>query len=133
MVNPEVIGKTFTSPNFVMVQESQVNDFADVLSISKDKIQNNLVPPTFGITITLEQARDLLVQSGLNWERVVHGEQSFKYLGQINIGDELQTSATIETVKVAAGNEIATVRIDLTNTLTQNIVLSTTSVLVVRA
>ncbi len=133
MVNPEVIGKTFTSPNLVVVQETQVNNFANALSIPKDKIQNNLVPPTFGITITLAQAQDLLVQSGLNWDRVVHGEQSFKYLGQINIGDELKTSATIENVKVAAGNEIATVRIDLTNTLTQNIVLSTTSVLVVRA
>jgi N-terminal half of MaoC dehydratase len=129
MVNSEAIGKIFTSDQLTQVSAQAVADFARALSAS----DLESAPLTFAITITLAQAEGLLKESGLNWERVVHGEQGFQYFSPIFIGQELATSATIENVKVLAGNEIATVRIDLTDNQTKSVVVSTTSVLVVRA
>jgi hypothetical protein len=129
MVNNEVIGKVFTSPTNVVVDLKAINDFQGALGEELSPI----APLTFSITISLSQAQELLTSSGLNWDRVVHGEQGFKYYQPITAGQEITTSAVIEEVKSLAGNEIATVRIDLTDAKSGELLVSTTSVLVVRA
>ena len=91
----------------------------------------DVAPPTFSISITLEQSQKLLQDSGLDWTRVVHGEQKFEIKRPIIAGDKLTCSSTIETYRVVAGNEIVTVRSDL-NTESE-LVVSTWSTLVVRA
>jgi hydroxyacyl-ACP dehydratase HTD2-like protein with hotdog domain len=73
----------------------------------------------------------LLQDSGLDWTRVVHGDQKFEIKRPIVAGDVLHCSSTIESARNVAGNEIVTVRSDL-NSATE-LVVSTWSTLVVRA
>ena len=127
MLNPELIGHTFKGEGFVKVSQDSINSFAAALGEKNTEI----APPTFSISITLEQSQKLLQDSGLDWTRVVHGEQKFEIKRPIVAGDEFTCSSTIETHRVVAGNEIVSVRSDLHSG--SELVVSTWSTLVVRA
>ncbi len=129
MLNPDSVGRTFTGADVVTVTQSEIDAFADVLGES-DK---SVAPPTFSIRITLAQSQQLLSDPdvGLDWTRLVHGDQKFQIHRPIVAGDQLRCSSTIENYKVAAGNEIVTVRSDLH--AGGQLVVSTWSTLVVRA
>ena len=127
MLNPDRVGRTFTSADSVTVTKEAIQKFAQVLGESNFDI----APPTFSISITLDQSQSLLQGSGLDWTRVVHGEQRFETKRPIIAGDVLVGSSTIESARNVAGNEIVTVRSDLHDGL--NLVVSTWSTLVVRA
>jgi len=127
MLNPDLVGRTFTSADSVTVTKEAIQKFAQVLGESNFDI----APPTFSISITLDQSQSLLQGSGLDWTRVVHGEQRFETKRPIIAGDVLVASSTIESARSVAGNEIVTVRSDLHDGL--NLVVSTWSTLVVRA
>jgi hypothetical protein len=127
MLNPDLVGRTFTSADSVTVTKEAIQKFAGVLGESNLEI----APPTFSISITLDQSQSLLQDSGLDWTRVVHGEQRFEIKRPIIAGDVLVGSSTIESARNVAGNEIVTVRSDLHDG--SNLVVSTWSTLVVRA
>jgi acyl dehydratase len=127
MLNPDLVGRTFTSADSVTVTKEAIQKFAEVLGESNFDI----TPPTFSISITLDQSQSLLQGSGLDWTRVVHGEQRFEIKRPIIAGDVLVGSSTIESARNVAGNEIVTVRSDLH--AGSNLVVSTWSTLVVRA
>jgi hypothetical protein len=127
MLNPELIGRTFKGESSVFISQDSINKFA----ASVGEKNTEVAPPTYSISITLEQSQKLLQDSGLDWTRVVHGEQKFEIFRPIVAGDELICSSTIETHRVVAGNEIVSVRSDLHSK--NELVVSTWSTLVVRA
>lgn len=127
MLNPDLIGRTFKGESSVTVSQESINKFAAAVGEKNLKV----APPTFSITITLNQSQNLLQESGLDWTRVVHGEQKFEIFRPIIAGDQLACSSTIETYRAVAGNEIVTVRSDLHSG--SDLVVSTWSTLVVRA
>ncbi len=129
MLNPDSVGRTFHSAKSFPVTASEIAAFAAV--IGEDDL--TVAPPTFSIRISLEQSQDVLSdpQVGIDWSRVVHGDQKFEIVRPIVAGDVLTCSSTIENYKVLAGNEIATVRSDLHSK--DGLVVSSWSTLVVRA
>jgi len=127
MLDPDLIGRTFNGANATTVTQESIDNFAAVVGESNLTV----APPTFSIPITLQQSQKLLQDSGLDWTRVVHGEQKFEIKRPIVAGDDLTCSSTIESYRVAAGNEIVSVRSDLHSK--DELVVSTWSTLVVRA
>jgi hypothetical protein len=127
MLNPDLVGRTFTSADSVAVTKEAIQKFCGV--IGEKNI--DIAPPTFAISITLEQSQSLLQDSGLDWTRVVHGDQKFEIKRPIVAGDIFHCSSTIESARNVAGNEIVTVRSDLNSA--SELVVSTWSTLVVRA
>jgi hypothetical protein len=129
MLNPDSVGRTFQGAELVTVSQSQINSFCAVLSESNTTV----APPTFSIRITLEQSQEILSspEIGLDWSRVVHGDQRFEIKRPIIAGDSFTCSSTIESYKVSSGNEIVSVRSDLHSK--NELVVSTWSTLVVRA
>ena len=127
MLNPDLVGRTFTSADSVTVTKEAIANFAYVIGETNLEI----APPTFSITITLDQSQKLLQDSGLDWTRVVHGDQRFEIKRRIVAGDILNFSSTIESARTVAGNEIVSVRSDLHDG--PQLVVSTWSTLVVRA
>jgi hypothetical protein len=129
MLNPDSVGRTFEGAELVTVSQSEINAFCAVLSESNTTV----APPTFSIRITLEQSQEILSspEIGLDWARVVHGDQRFEIKRPIIAGDSFKCSSTIESYKVSAGNEIVSVRSDLHSN--NELVVSTWSTLVVRA
>jgi acyl dehydratase len=127
MLNPDLVGRTFTGADSVTVTSEAIKNFALVVGETNFEI----APPTFSISITLDQSQNLLQDSGLDWTRVVHGDQKFEIKRPIVAGDTFICSSTIESARNVAGNEIVTVRSDLHSG--NELVVSTWSTLVVRA
>jgi acyl dehydratase len=125
-LNLESVGKTFSSPRTYVVGREKLREFAravgETSSVCHDveaaKAAGHLdliAPVTFPIAITLEIMGESATspEVGLNWSRVVHGEQRFKYERAIVAGDELSITTTIEEIKPIAGNHLITLRGDV--------------------
>ena len=109
MLNPDVVGRTFPGANVFAVTQENISEFAHAIGEKNTEI----APPTFTIKISLTESQEMLEQSGLNWDRVVHGEQKFNLIRPIVAGDSIICDNTVEAARVVAGNEIVTVRSDL--------------------
>jgi acyl dehydratase len=69
---------------------------------------------------------------GLDYSRVVHGEQSFTYRRPIVAGDELVVTTSIENIRTMAGNDMITTRGDIA-TVDGEHVATTVSLIISRA
>jgi len=129
MLNPDSVGSTFGGTETIAVTQSEVDAFCAVVG----ETDTSIAPPTFTIRITLSQFEEILTRPeiGLDWTRLVHGDQKFQIFSPVRPGDQLRCSATIESYRVAAGNEIVSVRSDLERD--GAVVVSAWSTLVVRA
>ena len=127
MLNPDLVGRTFAGATRTTITAESIAAF--VLALGEP--ETHLAPPTFAITISLEQSQSVLVDSGLDWSRVVHGDQRFSIYKQLTAGMQVQCDSTIESARVMAGNEIITVRSDLIES--GEVAVSSWSTLVFRA
>jgi acyl dehydratase len=129
MLNPDSVGRTFAGTDVIKIAQSDIDAFCAVVG----ETDTTIAPPTFSIRITLTQFEEILTQPeiGLDWSRLVHGDQKFEIFSPVKAGDGLTCAATIESYRVAAGNEIVTVRSDLYRGA--DLVISSWSTLVVRA
>ena len=129
MLNPESVGRTFPGVDEVRVTQEEITEFARVIGENSFDI----APPTFAIRLTLSQSQAILSDPsvGLDWSRAVHGDQKFELHRPIVAGDVFRCASTIENYKVAAGNEIVTIRTDVLSG--DELVVETWSTLVVRA
>ena len=109
MLNPDLVGRTFEGATSTTITAEAIAAFAQALN----EPETQFAPPTFAITITLDQAQALFVNSGLDWSRVVHGEQRFLINKPLIAGAQVTCDSTIESARVVAGNEIVTARSDL--------------------
>ena len=129
MLNPDSVGSTFAGTESITVSQSDIDAFCAVVG----ETDTTIAPPTFTIRISLTQFEEILTRPeiGLDWSRLVHGDQKFEIFSPIKAGDQLTCAATIESYRVAAGNEIVSVRSDLHKG--RDLAVSSWSTLVVRA
>ncbi|CAB4794589.1 MAG: hypothetical protein F2734_04360 [Actinobacteria bacterium] len=109
MFNPDAVGKSRKSSTTFKVTQESISNFAH--AIGESEIINSSV--TYSIMISLGPSQALLEENGLDWTRVVHGDQKFQNNRPLHAGDEVTCTSTIETYRAVAGNEIVTVRTDL--------------------
>lgn len=71
-----------------------------------------IAPPTFAFLITYRAAGEVVQDPrlGLDYSRVVHGDQKFAYQRPVRAGDRLTVTSTIEAVKTMAGSDILDIR-----------------------
>ena len=125
-LNLESVGRSFTSDRTYLVGREKVREFAravgetaqvchDVVAAKAAGFSDVVAPTTCSIAITLEIMGDAATspEVGLNWSRVVHGDQRFKFERPIVAGDELTVTTTIEEIKAIAGNHMITLRGDV--------------------
>jgi hydroxyacyl-ACP dehydratase HTD2-like protein with hotdog domain len=127
MLNPDLVGSTFVGATSTTITSESISTFALALGES----DTHIAPPTYAITISLEQSQSFLEGSGLDWSRVVHGDQRFTINKPLKAGMEITCNSTIESARVVAGNEIVTVRSDLIES--GEVAVSSWSTLVFRA
>jgi hypothetical protein len=129
MISPDVVGRTFAGTEVVTITQSEIDAFCAVIG----ETDTTIAPPTFSIRISLDQSQEILTRPevGINWDRLVHGDQKFEIKQALKAGDAIRCDSTIESVRVAAGNEIVSVRSDLYSD--ETLAVSSWSTLVVRA
>ncbi|MFB6982027.1 FAS1-like dehydratase domain-containing protein [Streptomyces scopuliridis] len=93
-----------------------------------------IAPPTFVFAITFKAAGEVIAdpQLGLDYSRVVHGDQKFAYSRPVRAGDRLTVTSTIETIKSLARNDIIDVRGEVRDEAGEHVVTAWTK-LVARA
>jgi acyl dehydratase len=76
-----------------------------------------VAPPTFAIAVIMK-AQDALLfdpELGLDFAVVVHGNQRFVHHRPIHAGDELTSTPFVDQVRVLAGNDVITLRTEVTD------------------
>ncbi|MFJ4687339.1 MaoC family dehydratase N-terminal domain-containing protein [Streptomyces sp. NPDC091377] len=93
-----------------------------------------IAPPTFVFTITFRAAGEVIQDPllGLDYSRVVHGDQKFAYVRPVRAGDRLTVTSTIEAIKSMAGNDILDIRGEVHDEAGEHVVTAWTK-LVARA
>ncbi len=75
-----------------------------------------IAPPTFPVIVGFLASRQLIADPalGVDYSRVVHGEQRFAYTRPVRAGDRLTAVCTVENVRYAAGNDLLNTRVEIT-------------------
>ena len=92
-----------------------------------------VAPPTFPFVLTFQASRQLVDDPdlGIDYSRVVHGEQRFSYARPVRAGDRLTVTVTLESVRSAGGHDMLTSRSDVATVEGEHVVTAW-STLVVR-
>ncbi|OLE24788.1 MAG: hypothetical protein AUG44_18015 [Actinobacteria bacterium 13_1_20CM_3_71_11] len=92
-----------------------------------------IAPPTFPIVLAGAGLESMVADPGLglDFSRVVHGEQRFAYTRPMYAGDRITCTTTIEQITSRAGNDFLTSRTDMVDEHGEPVV-STWNKLVVR-
>jgi acyl dehydratase len=75
-----------------------------------------IAPPTF-VTIINLRAIDVIIHDpelGLDYGRMVHGDQSFTYRRPVHAGDRLLVTAHVDDVATRVGNDFLSIRAEIT-------------------
>lgn len=143
-MNPEIQGRIYPATAPYLVGREKVREFAravsssDPLSLDPAAAQaagfaDVVAPPTFGVVVQ-ESALALLLadaDAGIDFSRVVHGEQRFRFSRPIVAGDELSAVLTVTSVKSLGGHSMVTAETALSDAAGGHVVTAV-STLVVR-
>ena len=127
-LSQEFVGRVYPADSSYLVGREKVREFATAtgeasplchdLAAARAAGHPDLVAPvTFGIVVSLPAGERVVrdPELGLDYTRVVHGEQRFEYARPVHAGDELHAAVTVESIKAMAGNDVVTSRTDVTD------------------
>jgi acyl dehydratase len=74
-----------------------------------------IAPPTFPVIVSFLATRQLFEDPalGVDYSRVVHGEQRFVYTRPVRAGDRLTAVLTVENIRRAAGNDMLYTKVEI--------------------
>lgn len=143
-VNPELVDRVFPPATPYTVGREKVREFARAVladnplhfdpEVARQAGYDDVVaPPTFPIVVQESTLAQLLAEpdAGIDFTRVVHGDQRFSYTRPIVAGDELTATLAVTSVKSLGGHSMVTSESVMTDA-SGNHVVTATSTLVVR-
>ncbi|WP_353988577.1 FAS1-like dehydratase domain-containing protein [Ruicaihuangia caeni] len=143
-VNPELTGREFAPTAPYLVGREKVREFAravlatsplnhDADAARAAGYADVVAPPTFAVVVQEHTLAQLLAEpdAGIDFSRVVHGDQRFSYTRPIVAGDELTARLTVSAVKTLGAHSMVTAVSDITDAEGAHVVTAT-STLVVR-
>ncbi len=143
-VNPELQGRSYPPTSPYLVGREKVREFARaVLATSPLNLDPEaaraagysdvVASPTFPVVVQEHTLAQLLgdPDAGIDFSRVVHGDQRFSYTRPIVAGDELTATLTVTSVKTLGGHSMVTAESAITDATGAHVVTAI-STLVVR-
>jgi acyl dehydratase len=143
-VDRSYIGRVYPPTAPYEVGREKIREFADAINDPNPAYRDRgaaqalgyadvIAPPTFPIVLTLKAGHQVVTDPdlGIDYSRVVHGEQQFVHHRPVRAGDVLQVIVTVENIRVAAGNDMVTTRADV-STVEGEAVLTARSTIVAR-
>jgi acyl dehydratase len=125
-VDQSYIGRVYPPTAPYEVGREKIREFADAVNDPNPAYRDRaaaqalgysdvIAPPTFPIILTLKAGHQVITDPdfGIDYSRVVHGEQRFVHHRPITAGDVLQVVVTVDDIRVAAGNDIVNTRADV--------------------
>ena len=114
-LNLAFLNRSYPSLETFKVDQEKINAFSDAIGDNNDYVKQGYASPTFLISIQMGAMEVALFdpELGLDYSKVVHGEQSFEYKKPVKAGDELSFISTIEEIKSKVGNDFINIRSDV--------------------
>ncbi len=142
-VNPELQGRSYPATAPYLVGREKVREFARAvfatspLNLDPEAARaagyaDVVAPPTFPVVVQ-EHALALLLadpEAGIDFSRVVHGDQRFQYSRPIVAGDELTAVLTVTSVKTLGGHSMVTADTLISDAEGAHVVTATSSLVV---
>ena len=120
------VGRTYPPTPPYEVGREKIREFADAIGDPNPAYRDPeaaralghpdvVAPPTFGIVLSMRAGAQVIFdpELGLDYSKVVHGEQRFVHHRPIRPGDRLTVTVTVEAIRAAAGNDLVTTRGDV--------------------
>ncbi|THG29179.1 MaoC family dehydratase [Glaciibacter flavus] len=127
-MNPELQGRAFPPAPPYLVGREKVREFSravfatspinhDVDAARAAGHADVVAPPTFAIVLQETTLGQLLAEpdSGIDFTRVVHGDQRFSYSRPIVAGDLLTAQLAVTSVKTLGGHGLVTAETTITD------------------
>ena len=143
-IDPSHAGRTYPPTEPYEVGVEKIREFADAIGDPNPAYRDReaakalghadvIAPPTFPFVLTFRASRQLVddPELGIDYSRVVHGEQRFEQARPVRAGDSLTVTVTLETVRSAGGHDMVTSRSDVVTVEGEHVVTAW-STLVVR-
>ncbi|MFC5789474.1 MaoC family dehydratase [Agromyces tardus] len=143
-VNPELQGRVFPPTPPYLVGREKVREFAravfatnpinhDVDAARAAGHADVVAPPTFAVVVQESTLAQLLAEpdAGIDFTRVVHGDQRFTFSRPIVAGDELVATLTVSSVKTLGAHSMVTAESAIADATGEHVVTAI-STLVVR-
>ena len=125
-IDPSYAGRTYPPTDPYEVGVEKIREFATALGDDNPAYHDREVarsfghrdvvaPPTFPFVLTFKASRRLIEdpELGIDYSRVVHGEQRFAHSRPVTAGDTLTVTVTLESVRSAGGHDMLTSRSDV--------------------
>lgn len=143
-IDPSYAGRTYPASEPYEVGVEKIREFAKAIGDDNPAYRDReaakalghpdvVAPPTFPFVLTFRASRAVVEDPdlGIDYSRVVHGEQRFVAARPVRAGDVLTVTVTIEAIRSAGGHDMVTSRSDVATVEGEHVV-SAYSTLVVR-
>lgn len=128
-VNERFTGRTYPPTAPYAVGREKIREFAEAVG-AEDPVHTDraharargyrdvIAPPTFAALIAQRCDGQLIAdpEAGIDFSRVVHGEQRFVHHRPLTAGDEIVGVLTVDSVKAAGGHAMVVTRSELSTT-----------------
>ena len=142
-VNPDFVGRSYPPSGPHAVDAALIAAFAAAVG-STDPVHTDpgaaraagyrdvVAPPTMAVRFSQESERAYVgdPEAGIDFSRVVHGEQRFVHHRPITAGDEVVGTTTVDAVRSAGGHAMVTTRTELATTAGEALSTSTSTIVV---
>jgi len=126
-LDPSYAGRTYPPTEPYLVCREKIREFARAIGADDAEYSDPeaaraagyadvVAPPTFPVVITMSSSHRQIVEDpelGIDYSRVVHGDQRFAYERPVVAGDALVCVHTIENITRRGGHDFMTTRSDV--------------------
>jgi acyl dehydratase len=122
------VGRCYPAAATYQVGREKIREFAEAIgddnAVYRDPAAARaagyadlVAPPTFAMILVLRTQEELIndPKLGLDYRRMVHGSQSFTHHRPIAAGDELAATLHVDGIRAMGGNDMLTVRCEITD------------------
>lgn len=134
-LDPSFVGRTYPPTAPYQVGREKIREFATAIGAADPAYHDPdaartlghpdvVAPPTFPMTITMSTSRQIIddPELGIDYSRVVHGDQRFQYARPVIAGDELVCVNTVEEIVSRGGHGFLTTRTEVSTTAGEPVV-----------
>lgn len=142
-VNPELQGRSFPPTEPYLVGREKVREFSRAVFATNPVnlepeaaraagYDDVVAPPTFAVVVQEQALAKLLAEpdTGIDFSRVVHGDQRFVATRPIVAGDELTAVLTVSRVKTLGGHSMVTADTLISDAAGRHVVTATSTLIV---
>jgi len=144
-VNAQLVGRSYPPTAPYAVGSAKIREFAEAVGavdpVHVDRAvatsrgyRDVIAPPTFAVLIAQQCDAQLVTDpdAGIDYSRVVHGEQRFVHHHPITAGDDVVAVLHVDSVKQAGGHTMVTTRTELSTAGAGRPLCTSSSTIVVR-